>query len=223
MTTNISVKCAGKEWRLNRRGNLDELWEDLAVKSSRIPYWVELWPASLALGNWLYMRKAEIRGRKCLDLGCGLGLTAIIGQSFGAEVAGADYEPEALAYCVLNARLNNVGQPAWILMDWAKPALLKKSIDFIWAADIFYEKVFWEPVLRLFAHSLADNGKVWIAEPGRPVFKSFLQTAMSSNWHARPVYRENINAAQNNTETLIITVWELTHKFNPCKPDFMKT
>lgn len=212
MDNSISVKCAGREWRLNRRGNLEELWEDLAIKSNRIPYWVELWPSSIALGNLLFTRKSEIRRRHCLDLGCGLGLTAIIGQFLGAEVLGADYESEALAYCVMNAEINNIEQPVWILMDWEKPALLKKSVDFIWAADIFYEKAFWKPVLKLFAHSLADNGKIWISEPGRPIFNSFLQAANAIGWQTKPVYKENITTKKDNIEDRLVTIWELTRK-----------
>ena len=49
-------------------------------EDERLPYWTELWPSSIALCRWLEERRAEIAGRPCLDLGCGLGLTAMVGQ-----------------------------------------------------------------------------------------------------------------------------------------------
>ena len=65
------------------------------TEDERLPYWTELWPSSLVLADWLYQRRESLRGQPCLDLGCGIGLTALVAQWLGANVIGMDYEPEA--------------------------------------------------------------------------------------------------------------------------------
>ena len=86
----ITVHCAGRGWRLERAADLEALWDAMtedaaAFEDERIPYWAELWPSSLVLAEWLALRRADIAGRRCLDLGCGLGLTALVGQWLGAR------------------------------------------------------------------------------------------------------------------------------------------
>lgn len=200
----IEVSINGQHWHLQTAGNLEELWEKIGVEDyNRIPYWVELWPSSLILGIWLNLSKLDIFNKICLDLGCGIGLTALIGQNLRAKVIAVDYEPQALSFCKINARLNHVDQPAWILMDWTNIGLKRMSIERIWASDIAYEKVFWEPLLNLFDFALAQNGLIWLAEPGRNIFLSFLEKAGESGWIATPVYTGSMNAAQK------ITIWQL--------------
>ena len=206
----IEALIGGRLWKLRTAGNLEELWEKIGGEDySRIPYWTELWPSSIALGEWLCIAQEEIRGKTCLDLGCGLGLTALIGQSLGANVAGIDYEPAALACCRANAALNHCPEPAWLLMDWASPGLKMGRADILWAADVAYEEAFWEPLLNLMAQAVA-GGRAWLAEPGRTIFYSFLRKARAGGWSARPVHRRIIpewNGQKNGVRTAI---WEFT-------------
>ena len=168
-----------REWSL-RRANLEALWEGMDDESGplwkdwqadeRLPYWAELWPSSLALAAWLAEQKAAITGRRCLDMGCGLGFSALVGRWLGAEVIGMDYDAEALRYAKVNATLNAIDGVEWQCMDWREPALPEKSIDIIWAGDIVYERRFAGPVAAFMAYALKPDGRAWIAEPGRAVF-----------------------------------------------------
>lgn len=85
----ITVTAAGRDWKLKRASDFDSLWDEMvadgrADADEHIPYWTELWPSSIALCSWLSERRDEIAGRSCLDLGCGLGLTALAAASLGA-------------------------------------------------------------------------------------------------------------------------------------------
>lgn len=93
----ITVTAAGRDWKLKRASDFDSLWDEMvadgrADADEHIPYWTELWPSSIALCSWLSERRDEIAGRSCLDLGCGLGLTALAAASLGAHVTAVDYE-----------------------------------------------------------------------------------------------------------------------------------
>lgn len=208
----IQASAAGRIWRLERAGNLDDLWEEMdaaAIADERIPYWTELWPSSLALAHWLRLRQEEIRGQLCLDLGCGLGFTALLGQCLGATVLGADYEAKALAFCRKNARINQTPEPQWLQMDWRAPPLVPKKIWRVWAGDIIYEKRFMAPVLELLALVLAPGGAAWIAEPGRLIFKDFTTLLATNGWSRRPVLARKVSALHPG-ENPLVTVWEIS-------------
>ena len=84
----LTVNACGRDWTLERAADMEALWESMTefTEDERLPYWTELWPSSLVLADWLYQRRESLRGQPCLDLGCGIGLTALVGA-----VAGAGY------------------------------------------------------------------------------------------------------------------------------------
>ncbi len=198
---------------LHRPANLEDLWEAMTEDDfgddERLPYWVELWPASIALADWLADHAALIKDRPCLDLGCGLGLTALVGAQAGAKIIAMDYEPEALVYARKNAEANGVSQPLWTVMDWRSPAVRAKSISFLWGGDIMYERRFVEPVLRFMDHVLAPDGKAWMAEPNRDVYQSFRAALFSGGWTAKQVYTGRLPALYEQPERVSVNLWEL--------------
>lgn len=215
----ITARCAGRLWRLERAANLEELWdamteEGASFEDERIPYWTELWPSSLVLAQWLALRRPDIAGRACLDLGCGLGLTALVGQWLGARVLAMDYEEAALGFARRNAVTNAVPQPLWTLMDWRRPAVARGAFARIWGGDIMYEKRFVAPVLRLLAHALAPGGATWVAEPGRTVYEAFRHALTTEGWRARRVHSAAV-ASPDGQGTPTVTIWELTRPERP--------
>lgn len=175
----LCFDACGRSWRL-RRADMDALWAAMNEddpgwrEDERLPYGADLWPSSLALADWLAERRADIAGRACLDVGCGLGFTALVGQWLGGRVIGMDHDANALAYARINAELNAVSGVTWTVMDWRAPALKPGGVYRAWAADIVYEQRFAAPVAAFLAHILAADGAAWIAEPGRTVFRALL-------------------------------------------------
>ena len=210
----ITVRAAGRLWQLSRAADLEQLWEAMTADShdfedERLPYWTELWPSSVALASWLHEHRHEIAGRNCLDLGCGLGLTARVGQWLGARVLAVDYDKEALRFAARNATLNGVSQPLWAVMDWRSPAVQAGSMHRIWGGDIMYEKRFVMPVLRFLGHALAPGGAAWVAEPGRSVYDTFLHALQSGGWQGRRVYAQKVEALYAQPVPVTVQVWEI--------------
>lgn len=212
---NIIYLSAGEwHWKLKRYGDLEELWESMGVDDpdERIPYWTELWPSSLALARWLAEREDEIRDKICLDLGCGLGFTALVGQKLGARVIAADYELKALEYCLGNAALNGLEPPLCAAMDWRAPALLPRSLSRVWAGDVIYEKRFIEPVLDMLDYGLEEGGLAWIAEPGRAIFDLFLNRAKERNFSITKKITDHVPDFHNERSKINVSVWEVGRK-----------
>lgn len=185
----VEAEVQGRVWRLGRPADLESLWAamgegDLApsgpsgssgwTDDERLPYWVELWPAAVLLARFVALSAERVRGRFCLDAGCGLGLSALVAAAAGGRVLAFDYEPEALVYARQNAGLNRellglAEAPLFAVMDWRQPAFARGSVDLLLGADILYERRFFEPVAALLDFALAPDGVAWIADPERSV------------------------------------------------------
>ena len=205
----INVRAAGRTWLLERPADLESLWqsmdEDDPKAEEHIPYWVELWPATLALCGWL--ARQELRGRRCLDIGCGLGLSALQASSLGAQVVGIDFERDALRFAARNARINAVSSPLWVCMDWNRPGFKPGSFDRIWGGDVFYEQRFFDPLEKLLLHCLAPGGRVWFGDPERSVSSTVWARFIRRGWLVKNQGREVVPFDQAR---MTVNVWELS-------------
>lgn len=207
----VSVEVEGRTWHLDRAGDLEALWDSMdhadMDDDERLPYWVELWPASVLLGRWLVRNAKVIRGKRCLDLGCGLGLTGMIASDAGAEVVAFDYEWSAVRFALHNGEVNTVRQPLWTVMDWRKPAFRDHGFDFIWGGDVLYEKRFFEPLKLLFRSSLAEGGKIWIGEPVRTVSRPVWGELEAEGFRTEKIMTEKVALCGQNAT---VNLWEIT-------------
>lgn len=207
----VAVEVEGHTWLLDRAGDLEALWDAMDAddlnQDERLPYWVEVWPASVLLGRWLMRNRENITGKRCLDLGCGLGLTGMIAANLGAEVVAFDYEWPAVRFALHNGQVNKVVQPLWTVMDWRQPALKDHSFDYIWGGDVLYEKRFFEPLKRLFRSALAREGAIWIGEPVRTVSRPVWEELEADGFNTERIMTEKVALCGQNAT---VNLWQIT-------------
>ncbi len=208
----LEITVCGRQWLIKRPSDLESLWANMDIgdlnEDERLPYWVEVWPASILLCRWLALNKERIAGQFCLDIGCGLGLTSLVGSWLGAMVVGIDYEQSALEFATANASANAV-KPFFVAMDWREIAFKKASFPFIWAGDILYEARFFKPVEQCICEILKPEGEVWMAAPRRTVSQTVWEKLRSLGWNCQCVMQEQIAlSAQNQT----VELWKMQRK-----------
>ncbi len=106
--------CASGELRLLQPEDAADIPDDGPVAWAPIaPYWSVLWRSGVALAHELDGQ--ELRGRRVVELGCGLGVPSIAAARAGASVLATDECPEALTLLERNARANDVRltRPWW--------------------------------------------------------------------------------------------------------------
>ena len=215
-TPDIELEVCGRVWKLARTADLETLWARMGEEDSgedeRLPYWTEVWPAGIALCSWLLQKRDDIRGHLCVDMGCGLGLTALVAQWLGARVLAMDYEAEALRCARDNAARNNIVSPLWTVMDWRWPALAPRRARYLWGGDIMYEARFASPLLDFMEYALAPGGCVWVAEPCRSVYDVFRGALHSRGWVGRCVHEQCLEALYAQPVPVTVRVWELTRQ-----------
>lgn len=214
----LTLTACGRSWRICR-ADMESLWENMGNESDplwqqwkddeRLPYWAELWPSSLALADWLTAHQPEITQKNCLDMGCGLGFTALVGQWLGARVMGMDYDAEALRFAHMNAEANDIPGVNWVVMDWRVPDIPAHSLDIIWAGDIVYERRFAEPIAAFLAHALSPHGKAWLAEPGRAIFSCLLDALPRHGLSFEKVHHVPTWPLIPQTVPAPVSIWEV--------------
>jgi predicted nicotinamide N-methyase len=172
---------------ISRPVDYDWLIDDAAADPEQnLPYWAEVWPSGVALAAKIARDPAIVRAKRVLELGCGLGVTAIAALRAGADLLVTDYSPETLALCALNA-LDQAGElPKRLRVNWRdselSPLAKEDAFPVVLAADVLYERRDIEPLLALVERVVATGGELWLAEPGRPPAARFLEAILAGGW-----------------------------------------
>lgn len=224
----------GRQWHIYR-ADMETLWANMEndqealqafYDDERLPYWAELWGSSFGLATWLWLKRDILKGRSCMDLGCGLGFTALCGVHCGAKVLACDYEENALNLARFNALKNavpicddiqefkeiNSASLCTLKLDWRNPCIEGKVFSFIWAADIAYEKKSMPEILAFLDYALTDEGVFWIAEPGRSIYQHFLTEANNFSFFVEKVHAETSPKISEHILPAGVNVWELRRK-----------
>lgn len=187
----VHLPWSGRDYTIMMPAEFDSLLDQAANDPEQnLPYWAEIWPSGLALADLIEQSPTAWRGRRVIELGCGLGLSAIAALSAGALLTVVDYAQAALDLCLLNCGANANGEPAAVAMNWRNAgdvtALARAGpYDVVLAADVVYERRDIDPLLNLIPRLLAREGVIWLVEPGRPAAAELLSRVELIGWERR--------------------------------------
>jgi predicted nicotinamide N-methyase len=184
----VAAPGTTETFQITRPTDFDHLLDAAAGDPEQnLPYWAELWPSGIALASAILRQPERVHGKRVLELGCGLGVTAIAALRAGADLLVTDYSTDALALCALNTLSEAGVEPAALRMNWRQAnAELRRRVDggfpIVLAADVLYEARDVEPLLDLAPRLVAPTGELWLAEPGRPPASRFLDAMRERGW-----------------------------------------
>lgn len=180
-----AVRLPGLELTVAKPLSAEDLIdEDAYAKDERLPYWAELWPSGRVLAERLAQR--DLGGVRVIELGCGIGLPAIVATARGADVLATDWYPEALVATRGNARFTLCADLSVAMLDWLdpKPEVLELGpFDLVIGADLLYEQRNGEALSTLLPRLVAPAGEVLITDPRRPHASHLLDPLRAAGWH----------------------------------------
>jgi predicted nicotinamide N-methyase len=134
------------------------------------PYFATVWPSARALGRFMSEQKSLFSKKRGIEVGCGLGLNAILAAKLGARMIAADFHPDAPHWLLKNSELNQVRLEA-IHWDWTTPVpsslLQDGAFDFVLASDVLYESRHPADLVDALVRLLSERGFIVLADPGR--------------------------------------------------------
>lgn len=168
-----TVNIGDRSFTIAYPGNADQLLDHPSTHSAfeadeYMPYWAELWPASLMLGEAL-LKEAEQRSwteeTTALEIGCGVGFSGIVALSLGLRVIFSDYDETAVAFAASNAVQNGFSHFESLPLDWRSPPNFQVPV--ILAADVIYEERNIAPLIAFIQSVLAPGGLCLLSDPDR--------------------------------------------------------
>ncbi len=134
------------------------------------PYWAYLWSGARLLAAYV-ARWEEVRDRRVLEIGCGLGLPGVTAAVQGGRVVLVDTEQAALDFALASATANRVACAAWrgdfttLDPEW--------RFDLILAAEVAYDPARFGALAAVFARHLAPAGLGLLADGYRTDTRGF--------------------------------------------------
>ena len=137
------------------------------------PYFGILWPGSLALSHYLVQYPELIKGKKVLELGCGLGLPSLVATYLGGEVLATDFHPDVEEYFLRNCRHSSISCD-YQRLNWRSDHKFEESFDIVMGSDVLYEGKHANEVADGLIRFLKPGGKILLSDPGRNYLQPFL-------------------------------------------------
>jgi predicted nicotinamide N-methyase len=169
------------------------------------PYWGLLWAASPATAT-LVLKQTWPPKWKCLELGCGVGLTGIAALKAGLHVTFSDQSSDAVAVAQSNAARNGFPMADGLVFPWHSPP--DQQFNLVLASDVLYDRSGHEPLLASLRAVLAPMGLVWIGDAGRSNAPHFIELARSQGWNVR--LKDQNGHASSSLEHLQFRLIEVT-------------
>ncbi len=161
-----AIDIRGTPYRFWCPPDVDALIDEEAfARDERIPYWANVWESAIVLAEEIALLDGQ--GQRLLELGCGLGLPAIVATRRGFLATASDYEEDALEGVRFNADRNGALSLAVRLLDWRAPPDDLGTFDVVVAADVLYEKHHAVALAGMIARTLTADGTALVADPGR--------------------------------------------------------
>jgi SAM-dependent methyltransferase len=160
------IEICGQPFEIWRPPDMESLIDIGAFEADeRIPYWADVWESAIVLAEDL--ANYDGRGLTLLELGCGLGLPALIAARAGFTVTATDYEEPALEGVRFNAAKLGLSTIATRVLDWRQPPADLGRFDRVIAADVLYEPHHATALASVIAATLATRGTALVADPCR--------------------------------------------------------
>lgn len=139
------------------------------------PYFGVIWPAARGLSQYLSeLPDTLITGKQVLELGCGLALPSMVTAKRGAQTLATDFHPEVPRFLEKNIQNNQLDHLKYQWVNWEQDAPHLGPFDWVIGSDILYERRYPESLARTIAKQVKPDGKIVLADPGRPYLQGFV-------------------------------------------------
>lgn len=147
---------------------------DQAESGERISFWWGLTSAAVALSRHIEAR-GSLRGKRIVELGCGLGLAGVTAALLGATVTFTDYVSTALGHAERNCRLNGVDPTSvrFVTLDWEHQGDVDR-FDVVLGSEILYDYFTHSALIKVLDRVLEPDGTILLADRKRLVVSRFL-------------------------------------------------
>ena len=140
--------------------------EEIGISSATWPLFGVIWESERVLAD--LMATIDIKNKRILEVGCGIGLASLILNHRNADITATDYHPNTQEFLNNNTDLNKDSRIPFERIDWENRVSKMGKFDLIIGSDLLYESGHADQ-LSIFINTHAKlNTEIIIIDPGRP-------------------------------------------------------
>jgi predicted nicotinamide N-methyase len=139
--------------------------EALGISSAQWPLFGVVWESSQVLAH--EMENFAIKGKRILEVGCGIGLSSLLLNSRHADITATDYHPEAGGFLTENVRLNKGHEIPFVRSSWADEDNGLGKFDLVIGSDVLYERQHVKQLSEFIHRHTKPECEVLLVDPGR--------------------------------------------------------
>ncbi|MCS3794770.1 methyltransferase [Niastella sp. OAS944] len=162
------------------------------------PHWTKLWPAALAMSDFIFNHPEVVKDKKVLELAAGLGLPSFVAARFANRVCCSDYLEEAvdaMNKTVQHLQLTNVSCE---LLDWNHlPSDL--TSDVLLLSDINYDPEQFDKLCQVLQRFIQQGTFIILTTPQRLMAKPFIEKLL-------PICKQQYEMTADNTSISLLVL-----------------
>lgn len=166
--------------------------ESMGISSAQWSLFGVVWESSEILAR--EMQHFDIKNKRILELGCGIGLSSLLLNERLADITATDIHPLAGQFLADNVRLNHGRKIPFLRAGWNDDSHGLGRFDVIIGSDVLYERQHIELLASFILLHAQPNCEVILVDPGRGNHASFSKKMLSlgfSHTQKKPIYADN--------------------------------
>lgn len=166
-----TIRGTGADFRLRSLLDRQQFHDPLGeaeregISAAQWPLFGMLWPSGRVLAH--AMLSFELKGRRILEVGCGLAFASLVVHRRGGDITASDCHPLAAAFLLENLRLNDLPQMKYQPGHWSRGNAGLGLFDLIIGSDLLYDRDQPEALSQFIDRHSAPAVEVLIADPDR--------------------------------------------------------
>lgn len=138
---------------------------NLGISSATWPLFGVIWDSSRVLAH--LMSHFEIKGKRILEVGCGIALSSLVLNSRSADITATDYHPEVEGFLQENVTLNKGEVIPFVRTGWIDEVSDLGEFDLIIGSDLLYQRDHVELLSDFINQHAKPHCEIIIVDPGR--------------------------------------------------------
>lgn len=178
--------------------------EKQALAQGPFPHWTKLWPAALAMGDFIHQHPELVKHQNVLELAAGLGLPAFVAARYAQSVCCSDYQEEAVTTMTKSARHLQLSNVTCRMLDWNRlPDDL--AADVLLLSDINYDPDQFARLYEVLERFLRQGTSILLTTPQRLMAKPFIEKLLP---FCRQQYEMSVYHLQQHTPVSLLLLQE---------------
>ncbi len=143
------------------------------------PYWSQVWPAAIALANFIEKHPYYIKNKTVLELAAGLGLPSLVAARVAKSVYCTDYLPDAITVIEQSVEHHQLKNVFCSLLDWNNMPSSFPHAEVVLMSDINYNPTDFDILYSVLKTFLQQGSILILTTPQRLLAKPFIEKLMT--------------------------------------------